>query len=40
MNEIPSVVLIVDDNENNRDVLERRIVRQGHAVQTAGKRSI
>ena len=35
MNEIPSVVLIVDDNENNRDVLERRIVRQGHAVQTA-----
>ncbi len=35
MIETPSVVLIVDDNENNRDVLERRIARYGHIVETA-----
>ena len=28
-------VLIVDDNEDNRIVLERRLTRQGHLVETA-----
>ena len=31
----PSHILIVDDNASNRDVLERRLVREGHQVTTA-----
>jgi signal transduction histidine kinase/DNA-binding response OmpR family regulator len=33
--DIPSVVLVVDDNEVNRDVLTRRLIRYGHEVETA-----
>ncbi len=32
----PGVVLVVDDDANNRDVLCRRLTRQGHAVRTVG----
>ena len=32
----PGVVLVVDDDANNRDVLSRRLTRQGHAVRTVG----
>lgn len=32
---IPGFVLVVDDVENNRDVLSRRLKRQGYAVATA-----
>ena len=32
----PSRILVVDDNAANRDVLERRLVREGHQVITAG----
>ena len=28
-------ILVVDDNEMNRDMLARRLLRQGHAVETA-----
>lgn len=35
MNPTPGVVLVVDDNENNRDLLARRLSRQGHRVTTA-----
>ncbi|HSP14789.1 MAG TPA: response regulator [Thermoanaerobaculia bacterium] len=31
----PGVVLVVDDEESNRDVLHRRLMRQGHTVETA-----
>jgi adenylate cyclase len=31
----PSAILVVDDNEGNRDMLARRLARQGHAVRTA-----
>lgn len=31
----PSRVLVVDDNEMNRDLLARRLLRDGHAVSTA-----
>ena len=32
----PSRILVVDDNAANRDVLERRLLREGHRVTTAG----
>ena len=32
----PSRILVVDDNAANRDVLERRLLREGHQVTTAG----
>ena len=32
----PGLLLVVDDEMNNRDVLSRRLKRQGHAVVTAG----
>ena len=35
MNDSQALVLIVDDNEVNRDVLARRIMRYGHEVETA-----
>ncbi len=35
MSEKPALVLVVDDNEINRDVLSRRITRYGHQVVTA-----
>ncbi len=28
-------ILVVDDNESNRDLLARRLARDGHAVETA-----
>jgi len=31
----PGVLLVVDDDATNRDVLSRRLTRQGHAVRTA-----
>jgi two-component system, sensor histidine kinase and response regulator len=31
----PGLLLVVDDDANNRDVLSRRLVRQGHVVETA-----
>ena len=30
-----SRILVVDDNASNRDVLERRLVRDGHQIVTA-----
>jgi len=35
MNEADYTILIVDDNEPNRDILSRRIARKGYAVSTA-----
>lgn len=35
MTSTPGAILVVDDNENNRDLLARRLVRQGHRVTTA-----
>lgn len=35
MNNGPSTILVVDDNENNRDMLARRLQRQGYYVVTA-----
>ncbi|MCA9979487.1 MAG: response regulator, partial [Anaerolineales bacterium] len=35
MSEKQALVLVVDDNEINRDVLSRRITRYGHQVLTA-----
>lgn len=32
---IPGLLLVVDDDETNRDVLSQRLVRQGHTVHTA-----
>jgi CheY-like chemotaxis protein len=32
----PADILVVDDNEDNRSVLERRLARQGHRVTSAG----
>ena len=32
----PGLLLVVDDDATNRDVLSRRLRRQGHVVQTAG----
>ena len=32
---VPARILVVDDNEMNRDMLARRLVRQGHAVDVA-----
>lgn len=32
----PGLLLVVDDDATNRDVLSRRLKRQGHAVQVAG----
>lgn len=42
MDEIPGRILIVDDNEMNRDMLSRRLVRQGHTVTIAenGRRAL
>jgi signal transduction histidine kinase len=31
----PGTLLVIDDDENNRDVLSRRLVRQGHVVTVA-----
>lgn len=31
----PGLLLVVDDDANNRDVLSRRLTRQGHVVETA-----
>ena len=31
----PARVLVVDDTESNRDLLSRRLEREGHRVQTA-----
>ena len=38
----PGRILVVDDNEDNRDLLRRRLERQGHAVVTAenGRRAL
>lgn len=38
----PGLILIVDDNEANRDMLSRRLVRQGHTVAMAenGRRAL
>ena len=35
LREIHGLVLVVDDNEMNRDVLTQRLTRQGHQVETA-----
>ena len=35
MNEEHGHLLVVDDNEMNRDLLSRRLVRRGHSVETA-----
>ena len=35
MNAEPGAILVVDDNENNRDMLSRRLERRGHSVRTA-----
>jgi len=35
MNSIPGKLLIVDDNEMNRDMLARRLERKGYAVGVA-----
>lgn len=32
---VPGHILVVDDNEGNRDMLSRQLVRQGHTVATA-----
>jgi sigma-B regulation protein RsbU (phosphoserine phosphatase) len=32
---VPGYILIVDDNEGNRDMLARQLLRQGHTVDTA-----
>lgn len=31
----PSAILVIDDNESNRDLLSRRLTREGHTVMTA-----
>lgn len=38
----PGLILIVDDNEANRDILSRRLIRQGHTVVMAenGRRAL
>ena len=35
----PGLLLVVDDDETNRDVLSRRLKRQGHKVETASSGS-
>ena len=35
MNSIPARILVVDDNEMNRDMLSRRLIKQGYEVFTA-----
>lgn len=42
MNSEPGIVLIVDDNEHNRDLLSRRLTRHGHTVAIAenGRRAL
>ena len=35
MNLEQAAILVVDDNEMNRDLLSRRLKRQGHGVATA-----
>lgn len=32
---LPGRILVVDDNESNRDLLARRLIREGHAVEIA-----
>ncbi len=35
MSQVLGAILVVDDNEMNRDMLSRRLIRQGHTVKTA-----
>ena len=35
LSDISGRILVVDDNESNRDLVSRRLARDGHAVETA-----
>jgi len=40
--QVPSRILVVDDHKSNRDLLQRRLSREGHTIETAesGKRAL